>query len=232
MIFDPLYFIILAPTLLLSFWASWKTSHNFKKYGKIATRSGMTGAQAAAVVLRSAGIENDVDIERVGGFLSDHYDPSKKVLRLSPDVYDSNSISAVGVAAHEAGHAIQDATNYSMLGLRTALVPTVGIGSNFSYIIIFIGFILSMKALILAGIALFSLVVIFQLVTLPVEIDASNRAKRLLWETGVLSDQTERAGVAKVLNAAAWTYVAAAASSIATLLYFLIRAGFLGRSDD
>ncbi len=231
MFFDPMYFMFMLPVLVLSMFASFLVKSRFKKYAKVATMSGMTGADAAAAVLRAGGI-SDVKIERVDGFLSDHYDPSKKILRLSPDVYDGRSISSVGVGAHEAGHAIQDKVRYPMLSLRTALVPTVSLGSNFSYIVMMVGFFMHMAALIYVGIALFSLVVIFQLVTLPVEFNASSRAKEILSQTGVIVHQGEKDGVASVLNAAALTYVAAAASSIATLLYFLLRAGLLGGSDD
>ena len=184
------------------------------------TNTAMTGAQAAQAVLDAGGVTN-VRIERVSGFLSDHYDPTKKVLRLSPDVYDGRSISSVGVGAHEAGHAIQDKVKYSMLGLRTALVPSASLGSNLSYFIILGGFFMQMSGLILAGIILFSAVVLFQMVTLPVEIDASRRAKVLLFDTGVISSPSERKGVDAVLNAAALTYIAAALSSILTLLYYI-----------
>ncbi|MDH4262455.1 MAG: zinc metallopeptidase [Spirochaetia bacterium] len=230
--FDPLYLILIAPTFLFSLVASFLVKSRFNKYSKIATRSGMSGAQAAEAVLRSGGI-TDVRIERVDGFLSDHYDPAHKVLRLSSEVYDGCTIAAAGVGAHEAGHAIQHKTKYAMLSFRTALVPMASIGSNLSYFILFGGFLLQMTGLVYAGIALFSAVVVFQLITLPVEFDASARAKKLLWDTGVLSQASEREGVSAVLNAAALTYVAAAVSAIVTLIYYLIRAGLLGgRSND
>lgn len=231
MFFDPLYFAFMIPTMLLSFWASYRVKSQFNKYAKVGTTTGMTGADAAAQVLRAGGV-SDVRIEQVSGFLSDHYDPTKKVLRLSPDVYSGRSISAVGVGAHEAGHAIQHKNAYSMLTLRSLLVPTASIGSNMSWIILMIGFVLQATSLIYIGIALFSFVVLFQIVTLPVEFDASARAKRLLWDTGILTNQRERAGVGAVLDAAAWTYVAAAISAIATLIYFLIRSGLLGGSSN
>ncbi|MDH5717249.1 MAG: zinc metallopeptidase [Spirochaetia bacterium] len=231
MIFDPLYLMLMAPAMILSAWASLKVKSSFNKYSKYRTQNNMTGADAARAVLDAAGISN-VRIERVSGFLSDHYDPSKKVLRLSPDVYDSPSVSAVGVGAHEAGHAIQDKVNYPMLTFRTMLVPTASFGSNMSWIILMAGFFLNMTSLIWAGIILFSAVVLFQLITLPVEFDASARAKKVLWESGVITTSGERDGVAKVLNAAAMTYVAAAISAILTLIYFLIRAGLLGGSRD
>jgi Zn-dependent membrane protease YugP len=230
--FDPLYFIMIAPAFALSLIASFMVKSKFNKYSKIATRSGMSGAEAAEAVLRSSGI-TDVKIERVDGFLSDHYDPAHKALRLSSEVYDGRTIAAVGVGAHEAGHAIQHKTRYSMLSFRTALVPMASIGSNLSYFILFGGFLLHMTGLVYAGIALFSAVVLFQLITLPVEFDASARAKKQLWDTGVLTSASEREGVAAVLNAAALTYVAAAVSAIVTLIYYLIRSGLLGgKSDD
>ena len=229
--FDPLYFLIIGPAFVLSMVASMRTKSQFNKYSKVGTSSGMTGAQAAAQVLRAGGVTN-VRIERVDGFLSDHYDPSKKVLRLSSKVHDSNSISAVGVGAHEAGHAIQDKVRYPMLALRTALVPTASLGSNLGWILLIAGMFLQMMGLVYIGIILFSAVVLFQLVTLPVEFDASSRAKSMLFETGVISSRAERDGVSRVLNAAALTYVAAAAMAILQLVYFLIKAGLLGGRDD
>jgi len=230
--FDPLYFILIAPAFALSLFASFLVKSKFNKYSQVSTRSGMSGAEAAEAVLRSGGI-TDVKIERVDGFLSDHYDPAHKALRLSSEVYDGRTIAAVGVGAHEAGHAIQHKTRYSMLSFRTALVPMASIGSNLSYFILFGGFIMNMTGLMYAGIALFTAVVLFQLITLPVEFDASARAKKQLWDTGVLTSASEREGVAAVLNAAALTYVAAAVSAIVTLIYYLIRAGLLGgKSED
>ena len=190
----------------------------------------MTGAEVATQILRRNGLTN-VAVTETGGFLSDHYDPLKKVVRLSPNVYRSNSISAIGVAAHETGHAVQHAKAYSPLVLRNMMVPVANIGSSLSWIIIIAGFIFGAMGLVKAGIVLFSVVVFFQLVTLPVEFNASSRAKEMLASYGLIS-QTELVGVRKVLSAAAMTYVAAAASSVMTLLYFLIRAGLLGGRDD
>ncbi len=230
MVFDPLYFIIVGPFILLSLWASFYVKSTFNKYSRYSTQRGITGKEAAEIVLRAGNTQ--AHVERIGGFLTDHYDPSQKVLRLSPEVHDSPSLSAVGVAAHEAGHAIQDKEGYFWLGIRTALVPTASIGGNFSWILIFLGFLFGSTGLILLGIALFAAVVLFQIVTLPVEFDASRRAKELLIKTGVLSSQEERKAVSRVLNAAALTYVAAALTSIATLIYFLLRAGFIGSSEE
>ncbi len=165
------------------------------------------------------------------GFLSDHYDPIKKIVRLSREVFNSKSVASIGVAAHETGHAIQHAKAYRPLMLRNAIAPTASIGSNLSWIIIMVGFVFGALGIVKLGIVLFSIVVVFQLITLPVEFNASAKAKEILYSQGILSSN-ELAGVSKVLSAAALTYVAAAASSIMTLLYFLIRAGFLGSRDE
>ena len=174
--FDPMYFVFLAPGLALSLYATWKTKATFSKYSKIGSRNRMTGAQAATLMLDRNGIR-DVKIERTGGWLSDHYDPRKKVLRLSDDVYSNNSLSAIGVACHEAGHAMQDSHGYAMLSLRSALVPATNFSSMFSYIVLIGGFLLQSDPLMLVGVCLFSVCVVFSLVTLPVEWDASRRAK-------------------------------------------------------
>ena len=234
--FDPLYFVFAIPGLILAGLASFLTKSTFKKYSQIASMQGLTGAQSAQKMLVNAGV-NDVKIEEIGGFLSDHYDPSQKVLRLSPGVYGSNSLSAIGVACHEAGHALQHADGYVWLGLRSALVPAVNFSSNFSYIALMAGFILSGfsrgmgSTFVLIGVALFAVSVVFSIVTLPVEWDASARAKKLMVSTGAVADR-EAIDAGKVLNAAFLTYVASAVSAILTLLYYLIRSGILGGSDD
>jgi Zn-dependent membrane protease YugP len=231
MYFDPMYFLFIAPAFIFSLWASWRTKANFKIYSKVPVSSGMSGAEAARQILDGAGI-NDVEITRSrGGMLSDHYNPIKKVLALSDGVFDSRSLAAVGIAAHEAGHAIQHAQHYSPLKLRSMLVPTASIGSNIGYFVMLAGLFMSSANMVMAGAALFSTVLLFQIVTLPVEFDASNRAKALVVEQGIVGVD-ERRGMDKVLNAAAMTYVAAVASSIATLLYFLVRAGLLGGRRD
>ena len=229
MIFDPLYIIMIAPALILSIFAQIKVKSSYSKYSKVPTSRGITGAQAAREILRAQGI-NDVGIELSRGFLSDHYDPRTRVLRLSETVYAGNSLASVGVAAHEAGHAIQHAHGYLPLKLRSALVPISSLGSNLAWPLLIIGFIFMAKSLILAGIIFFSLAVAFQLVTLPVEFNASFRALEALPQAGILSD-SEVAGARKVLSAAALTYVAAAASAVLQLVYFLLRAGFLGNDD-
>jgi hypothetical protein len=198
----------------------------YQQASQIPSGSGLSGAQAAAAMLGSVGID-DVRIEPVEGFLSDHYAPGDKVLRLSPGVYQEHSLAAVGIAAHEAGHAIQDATRYPLMSLRNGLVPLAAVGSNAAWIIIFLGFMLHLFGLILVGIAVFSLTVIFQLVNLPVEFDASRRARVALVDGGLITAEEDQV-VAKVLNAAALTYVAATLTSVLTLLYFLYRSGIMG----
>jgi Zn-dependent membrane protease YugP len=227
--FDPLYLILMAPALLFSLWASWRTKSAFNKYQRVRSARGVTGAQAAAEMLRSAGI-GDVKIVPTEGFLSDHYNPQSKTLALSPDVYGSPSIAAVGVACHEAGHAIQHAQHYGPLHLRSALVPTASFGSSLSYFVILGGFLFQSQKLVLFGAALFGLVLLFQIVTLPVEFDASARAKQLALANGIVLPQ-EREGMDRVLNAAAMTYVAAVVSTLLTILYYLIRASGM-RSRD
>ncbi|MGH9381903.1 MAG: zinc metallopeptidase [Thermoanaerobaculia bacterium] len=226
MIFDPIYFLFIGPAILLSLWASWRTRSAFKKYSRVRTASGLTGAQAAELMLQRAGI-NDVKVVATRGMLSDHYNPLNKTLALSEPVYGTPSVAAVGVACHEAGHAIQHATAYKPLALRSALVPTAKFGSSLGIWVMIAGMLFQTQALVGVGAVLFSAVVLFQLVTLPVEFDASARAKKLAVEHGIVLPQ-EREGVDRVLNAAAMTYVAAAVSSLLTLLYYLWRSGLLG----
>jgi uncharacterized protein len=227
---DPLYWMMMAPVLLLSLYASIKVKSTFNKYSKITTSRGITGAEVARQILRTNGLSS-VDVVETGGFLSDHYDPVKKIVRLSHEVFNSKSVASIGVAAHETGHAIQHAKAYRPLMLRNAIAPTASIGSNLSWIIIMAGFMFGALGLVKLGIVLFSIVVVFQLITLPVEFNASAKAKEILYGQGILSSN-ELIGVNKVLSAAAMTYVAAAASSIMTLLYFLIRSGLLGSRDE
>ena len=226
MIFDPVYFLFIAPGLALSLWASWRVKSNFKKYSKVRSSRGITGAEAAAELLRTASID-DVKIVRTAGKLSDHYNPINKTLALSESVYDSSSIAAIGVATHEAGHAIQHAQHYGPLWVRSMLVPTANIGSSIGYFVMLIGLFMASTNMVLVGAVLFSMVLLFQIVTLPVEFDATRRAKALVVEHGIILPQ-EREGVDRVLNAAALTYVAAAVSTLLTLLYFLLRSGLLG----
>ncbi|MDA1183309.1 MAG: zinc metallopeptidase [Acidobacteria bacterium] len=226
MFFDPLYLLFVLPGLGLSLWASARVKSSFKKYSKVRTARGLTGAEAAQVLLRGAGITN-VKIVRSHGVLSDHYNPVSKTLALSESVYGSDSVAAVGVATHEAGHAIQHARHYAPLWVRSALVPTANIGSSIGYFVMMIGVFMASTNMVLVGAVLFSTVLLFQVVTLPVEFNASNRAKALVVEYGIVTAQ-ERKGVDAVLNAAALTYVAAAVSTLLTLLYFLWRSGLLG----
>ena len=226
MIFDPIYLLFIAPGLALSLWASMRVKSTFNKYSKVRSMRGLTGAQAAQELLRGAGI-TDVTIVRSQGMLSDHYNPVNKTLALSDEVYGSDSVAAIGVATHEAGHAIQHARHYAPLWLRSALVPTANIGSSIGYMVMLFGLFLSSQNMVLIGAVLFSAVLLFQVVTLPVEFNASNRAKALVVEHGIVT-MDERRGVDAVLNAAALTYVAAAVSTLLTLLYFLFRSGLLG----
>jgi Zn-dependent membrane protease YugP len=227
---DPLYYLLLAPGLLLAAWAQYRVQSAFHQGSQIPARSGVSGAQAAAEVMQTEGVHG-VAIEPVAGALTDHYDPSHKVLRLSEPVYDGRSLAALGVAAHEAGHAIQDAHRYAPLVVRNLMVPAASFGSSAAWIIFFVGIIFHMAHLMIVGMALFSAVVLFQLVNLPVEFDASRRARVALQMSGLVSPE-EDATVGRVLNAAALTYVAATLTSILTLLYFVIRSGLLGSSRD
>lgn len=220
MFFDPLYFLFLAPAILLGFWAQWRVKSAFAEGEQVAAH--ITGEAAARQVLDSSGLE-EVRIEQVEGFLSDHYDPANKVLRLSPQVYEGRTMSAVGVAAHEAGHAIQDAQGYLPLVVRNAAVPVANFGGGISWTLILLGMFLS-PMLVWAGIAAFGCVVFFQLVNLPVEFDASVRAKRQLAMLGIAHGGNQEY-VNRVLNAAAWTYVAGTLQAVLTLLYFVMRFG-------
>src|SRR4051795_11229429 len=219
--FDPTYLLFILPALALSLWASWRTHAAFKKYSRVRTLRGLTGAQAAREMLRRAGIP-DVEVVPTSGFLSDHYNPANRTLALSEATYASNSVAAVGVACHEAGHAIQHAEGYKAMWLRSALVPTANIGSSAGYFVMLGGLLFHSANLIYFGALLFSAVLLFQVITLPVEFDASARAKRLAVETGIILPQ-ERAGMEKVLNAAAMTYVAAVVPTLMPLLYSLLR---------
>lgn len=234
--FDPVYLMFIIPALLLSLWASFRTRSAFKKYSQVRTMRGLTGAQAAKAMLDREGIY-DVQVVATHGMLTDHYNPANKTLALSESVYASNSVAAVGVACHEAGHAIQHAEGYKPMWLRSVLVPTANIGSSIGYIVMMVGLFMVYAGsqmgpgVVLLGAALFSLVLAFQVVTLPVEFDASARAKRLALANGIIFEQ-EREGMDRVLNAAALTYVAAVISTLMTLLYFLFRAGLLGGRRD
>jgi Zn-dependent membrane protease YugP len=220
--FDPMYLLFMLPAIVLSLWAQSRVKRAFKKYSQIGSSSGMTGAQIARTILDANGVTG-VTIERASGMLSDHYDPSKRVLRLSDPVFDGRSIAAAGIAAHEVGHAIQHQLAYAPLVLRQTLAPIAMIGSNLSWLLLIGGVFLQIAGLMWAGVALFSLAVLFTIVTLPVEFDASRRARELLPRLGLVST-SDRDGVSAVLSAAAMTYVAAAATAILQLVYFILRA--------
>jgi Zn-dependent membrane protease YugP len=225
MFFDPVYFIYIAPALLLAFWAQMRVKSTFAQASQVPTP--LSGAAAARHILDSAGLQN-VGVEQVPGHLTDHYDPRDKVLRLSQDVYGARTTAAVGIAAHEAGHALQDAKRYAPLVIRNAAVPVANFGGSMSTLLIMAGIgmlyagIASGQFMMTLGIAAFACVVVFQLVNLPVEFDASNRAKRLLVDHGIVG-QNDMVYVNKVLNAAAWTYVAGTLQAVMTLLYYIMR---------
>jgi uncharacterized protein len=224
--FDPMYFLWIAPALLLAFWAQMRVKATYAQAQQMSAP--LSGAAAARHILDSAGLQ-DVAIEQIPGQLTDHYDSRAKVLRLSSEVYQSRSLAAVGIAAHESGHALQDARHYAPLVVRNAAVPAASFGSGISYILIIAGFMLQAGPLIWAGIGMFGCVVFFQVVNLPVEFNASSRAKAQLVQLGIIN-QDELLYVNKVLDAAAWTYVAATLQSALTLLYYISR--FAGSSRE
>ena len=227
--YDPTYILVLIGAVL-SLWASATVKSTYNKYSRVYSYSGLTGAQAAAQILRQAGIY-DVRIEHVSGNLTDHYDPKARVLRLSDSVYGSNSVAAIGVAAHECGHAIQDQEDFVPLRFRSAFVPVANLGTQVAFPILLLGvFLGSSHFLIQVGLLCFFFGVLFQLITLPVEFNASGRAVRILRETGMMSDD-ELSKTKKVLSAAAMTYVAAAAASILSMLRLIILFGGNRRRD-
>ncbi|HCA40680.1 MAG TPA: zinc metallopeptidase [Aminobacterium sp.] len=226
--FDPT-FVLLVPAVILAFWAQMKVRSAYSQYSRVLSRRGVTGAEAARALLDRFGMTG-VPIQRVAGNLTDHYDPRDKTLHLSEGVYNSSSIAAIGVAAHEVGHAIQHQENYAPLKFRNAVVPAVGIGSSLAFPLFFLGLLFRGSILMDVGILLFVGVIVFHLVTLPVEFDASSRALRLLGNTGMLaSDEVQGAKV--VLNAAALTYVAAAVMAFAQLARLLVLRGMFGNRD-
>ncbi len=217
--FDPNYLLFMIPGLLLALWAQAKVKSAYEHARQVRSRSGMSGAECAERILESNGI-HDVTIEQTPSMLGDHYDPRSRVLRLSPDVYEGRSLASLGIAAHEVGHAIQHARHYSPLALRSGLVPVAAFGSQISYLLIIAGlFIAAFRPLAIVGLLLFGVTVLCQLVTLPVEFDASRRARAILTTQGMVT-QEEDAVVGKVLNAAALTYIAAAITALFQFLYF------------
>jgi Zn-dependent membrane protease YugP len=228
MFFDPMYFIFVGPAILLAMWAQWRVSSAYAMGKQYAPRSGLSGAETAERILRANGLHH-VAIEPVRTFLGDHYDPREKVLRLSPEVYHGRTLAALGIAAHESGHALQDAHQYRPLAIRNGLVPMASIGSSLSMILIIAGILMQgLQVLAIVGLVLFGATVLFQLVNLPVEFDASARARRLLLDYGMVTPD-EDAVVGKVLNAAAMTYVAATLTAILTLAYYAMLV--FGRRD-
>ncbi|MBI4330817.1 MAG: zinc metallopeptidase [Chloroflexi bacterium] len=222
MIFDPMYWLFAAPALLLVIYAQFKVRSTYGKYSKVRSYRGTTGAEVARMLLRSNNLTH-VDVEMTKGELTDHYDPTKKVLRLSEGVYASPSVAAVGIVAHEVGHAVQDAVGYAPLKIRAALVPAANIGSSIAPWIFLIGLIAASFKIVVAAIVLFSAAVLFTLVTLPVEFNASRRALAMLKSGGLVSIE-ENAGARAVLSAAALTYVAALMQALGSLLYFIFAA--------
>jgi len=226
--FDPLWFAIMLPPFIFMIYAQMKVKSAFKKYSKMANSQHITGVEAARKLLQANGL-NNVKVEGVKGKLGDHYDPRKKVLRLSPEVANKSSVASLGIVAHEVGHAIQDKTGYAFLRFRTSLVPAASLGSNLGFIFVILGFVIYMFSrdsefapmVVLAGIILFAMAVLFSLVTLPVEYNASTRARQMLRSTGMVSVQEYNAASA-VLSAAALTYVAAMLQAVAQLFYFVM----------
>ncbi|MBI4126633.1 MAG: zinc metallopeptidase [Deltaproteobacteria bacterium] len=228
--FDPLYMLVMAVSLVLSLWATAKVKMAFARYRNVPASKGLTGAEVAEQLLTQAGVNARVGavahrslLGGDGGDLMDHYDPRTREVNLSPSVHKGTSVAAYGIAAHEVGHAIQHAQGYAPLAIRNAIAPAAAFGSNLSYFLIFIGFMMSAFSLVKIGILFFIVVVAFQLITVPVELDASRRAKVLLRETGFIVGD-EGKGVAAVLDAAALTYLAAAATALLNLAYLLLRA--------
>jgi Zn-dependent membrane protease YugP len=219
-LFDPRYLMFMAPAFIIMLVVQWYVQSAYKKWSQVPARSRMSGAQAAQRLIQRGGLY-DVSVEGVSGNLTDHYDPRKKVLRLSQGVHQSNSVAALAIAAHELGHAMQDKDDYFPLRFRAALVPAVNIGSYLGWILIFIGMLLRFTELAWLGVAVFSAGAIFALATIPVELNASSRAKRLLVESGLIVGDDEMRGVNNVLNAAALTYVAALITAVLQLLYYV-----------
>jgi len=215
-----IWLLCMGVPLILGLWAQSKVKRTFARWSKVPVHNGMTGAQAAAEVVRASGLP-DVEIRAVEGRLSDHYDPRNRTLNLSADVGQASTVAALGVAAHEAGHAIQDGRGYWPMRVRQTVVPVASIGSSLAFPLIFLGFILGSLGLVNVGLALFTAIVLFQLITLPVEFDASRRALVALNDGGLLTTE-ELGGARQVLSAAAWTYVAAFVASVAQLLYFFL----------
>ena len=225
--FDPMYLIFMIPALALMGFASWYVRHAYNKWSQVRASSGLTGHQAAQRLI-STGNLYGVQVQGTAGQLSDHYDPRNKTLFLSQGVANSPSVAAVAISAHELGHALQDAEEYFPMKIRSMLVPAVNIGSNLGWILIMIGLVLRMTNLAWVGVAVFSAGALFALATLPVEFNASARAKQLLYQTGIIQTEEEQRGVNQVLNAAALTYVAGLITAVMQLLYYVFLVGGMG----
>jgi hypothetical protein len=235
MLYGPHLLYVFLPILVITFIVQALLKSAYKRYSKVRNMRGVSGAEAAHRILELGGV-HDVRIEEVQGFLSDHYDPTSKTLRLSPENFEGRSIAAVGVAAHEAGHAIQHARNYAPLALRNLAVPVASIGSKFGWIVLMIGLFMAHTplgmGLLLVGVVCLGAIALFQLINLPVEFDASRRALELLPDSGILTTGDELSGARKVLGAAALTYVAATIAAIWELIFWLMHLGLLGGSDE
>jgi hypothetical protein len=218
-LFNSSYLLYMLPAFIIMLVTQWYVNSSYKKWSRVPNRNRLSGADAAQRLIRNGGL-NDVRVEGVAGNLTDHYDPRQKVLRLSEGVYQSQSVAAVAIAAHELGHAMQDHEDYFPLRIRAALVPAVNIGSTLGWILIFIGILIQSTGLAGLGLIIFAGGAVFALATLPVELNASSRAKRLLAETGLITGEDEQRGVNQVLNAAALTYVAALITAVMQVLYF------------
>ena len=228
--FDPLYLLFAAPALLVMFYAQAKVRSAYGKYSRVRNLKGITGYEAARTLLSVHGLGN-VKIEESRGLLTDHYDPRGKVLRFSRDIYGSASVASLGIVAHEIGHALQDQLGYTPMRVRAGLVPVANLGSTLGYVLFILGVIVGVAGLTWAGVALFSLAVLFSLVTLPVELDASRRAKQMLQSTGLVVSAEEGRATSAVLSAAALTYVAALLQAVASLAYFVFLATGMSRRD-
>ncbi|RIK41727.1 MAG: zinc metallopeptidase [Chloroflexi bacterium] len=227
--FDPLYFVFMIPALILMFYAQHKVGSTFKKYSQVPNQHRMTGAEVARRILQANGL-TDVQVEPIRGELTDHYDPRDRTLRLSEPVYNARSVAAMGVSAHEVGHALQHAQGYAPLQLRSALVPVASFGSNFGWIVLMAGVVVGVTQLAWAGIAMFAAATLFALVTLPVEFNASSRAMAQLTSLGIV-DRTEYDQGRQVLNAAALTYIAGFVASLLQLLYWIMVITGMSRRD-
>ena len=228
---DPTYILFMAPAFLIMILVQWYVKSAYKNWSRVPTHSRMSGAQAVQQLIRQNGLY-EVQVEGINGNLTDHYDPRQKVLRLSRGVYESSSVAALAIAAHELGHAMQDKEEYFPLRFRAALIPAVNIGSYLGWILIIIGIFLGLTELAWVGVGVFSLGALFALATLPVELNASARARQLLFESGLISGSEEIRGVNQVLNAAALTYVAALITAVLQLLYYVTMLVGFGRTRD